>query len=107
MMFHFCEQDFLTLLNKLIAPTARNEVDAGGGSCREDHFRGPRGIDPDAYFFSGFFVAIRTLITEPMNASMYICKVLFVHFGERLDDVARALRRGRVVQVYQRFVAVD
>ncbi len=53
------------------------------------------------------FVHVGALLAQPVNPAMHVGIVPFVRFHERRDHLPRTLRRGGVVEIDQRLVAVD
>ena len=61
-----------------VAPTAGDEVDAGGGAGREDDFAGVLGADEGADFFAGFFVLLGAAFAERVDAAVDVGVVALV-----------------------------
>ena len=106
-VLHRGEEDFVAGLHVGIAPTAGDEVDAGGRAGGEDDFRALFGADEGADLFAGLFVQLGAPIAERVDAAMDVGVVAFVDASEDFDHLPRALRAGGVVEKDERVIAVD
>ena len=106
-VLHLGEQDFVAAADVCIAPASGHEVDRRGRPVREDDLRWRGRVDQRADFFPRLLVKIGRLVGEPMDAAVDVGVMLFVGFDNRLDDLARPLGRGGVVEVDQRDPAVE
>ena len=107
MMLHLGEQDLVARPDVRISPAPRHGVDARSRSVGENALLGLRGIDERADRFPGLVEQLVRLLGQLVNAAMHVGIVLFVATDDRLDDLARMLRAGRVVEIDQRHARPD
>ena len=106
-MLHLSEQDLVARLDVRIAPTPRHRIDARGRSVGENALLGLGGIDEAADGFPGLVEQFVGLLGQLVNAAMHVRIVFFVATDDGLDDLARMLRAGGVVEVDQRHAGPD
>ena len=62
-----------------------------------------RSVEELLYTSSGMLVSVGSLLAEAVYAAMYVGVDAGITIGDGFDDAAWFLRRGGVVEVYQRF----
>jgi len=105
-MLHFGQQDLVSRLKPLKTPGLRDKIDALGRAARENDFVRTSGINELGCPGAGGFECCGGAVAELMDAAMDVCIVLLVVTPQRLNDGARLLSRGRVIEVDQ-WMAVD
>ena len=83
-----------------------DEIDAFGGAAREDDFVGAAGVEEFRGAGAGGFEGGGGAIAQFVDAAMDVGVVVLVVMTQRVDDGARFLRCGGVVEIDQR-LAVD
>ena len=98
-VLHDGEYHFVAFVEKAIAQRRSHEVEAFGRAAREDDFGRRARTDEGPHAFAGLLVQVGGLLREEVDAAVHVGvdRVVFVHHG--LDDAARFLRGGGVVQV--------
>ena len=101
-MLHLREQHHIARLQILHAPRGRHQVNAFRGAPRKNDFLRARRIDELGRARAGGFKTGRGAIAQFMNAPVDVRIVVLVIMHQRVNDLARLLRRGGVVQIDQR-----
>ena len=101
-MLHHRNNHFIALAHTLIAKARSEQVDALGGSARENHLVGTTRIDEPPHRLARSFVKLGGLLREVMHSTMYvrIDGVVFVYY--RIHHHTRFLCRSAVIQIDQR-----
>ena len=106
-VLHRGDEDFVAGLHVRVAPTAGDQVDAGGRAGREDDLAGVLGADEVADLLAGLFVLLGAALAERVDAAVDVGVVALVDAAEDVDHLPRPLRAGGVVEKHQRLIAVD
>ena len=106
-MLHLSEQDLIARLDVRVAPAPRDGIDARRCPIGENALLGLRGVDEGADRFPGLVEQFVGLLGQLVDAAMHVGIMLFVATDDRLDDLARVLRAGRVVEIDQRHAGPD
>ncbi len=100
------DDDFIARFDVVAAPGLRHQVDAFGGAANEDDLlrsaRVEKSLDLGARLFVGFGGALAQL----MHAAVDVGAIHFVELDDGVDDGARLLRGGGVIEINER-LAVD
>ncbi len=102
-MFEMADDNFVSRLEKLSAPTAGVEVDAFCGTSGEKILGGLFGIQKRPHLFTGGFVQAGGGLAELVDAPMDIGVLGFVVTDDGINDGARFLRGGGVIEVDEGF----
>ena len=105
MVFHFGDDDLIPGAEPAPAVALRNQVDSFRCPAHEDDFLVGCGVDEGLYSFPGRLVGFRRLFAQGMHAAVDVGIVIAIVFVQRLDDLARLLRGGGIVQVHQGLAA--
>src|SRR5882757_9030790 len=88
------DEDFITSLQELAAPTGSNKVYCLGAVTGKDNFLFMRGIDEFLHLATHGFVFVGGTDTELMNTTMDVGVVGLHEMCHGVDDRARFLRTG-------------
>src|SRR5262245_1281764 len=78
------------------------EVDSFGCAAREDNFLRLRRVEKALYLGPSFLVFAGGKLAEEMHGAMNVRVVMLVEAADGVDDAARLLRRGGVVEIHKR-----
>ena len=106
-VLHLGEDDFVALTHEGLAEAGGYEVDALGGATGEDDFAGGTGVEEAADGLARLFVEVGGLLGKEVHAAMDVGIDVVVFVGHGLDDAARLLCRGGVVEVDEGVLVVD
>src|SRR5205814_3469071 len=101
-VLHHRQQDHVSFTNEFSAPRLSDEINALGGSTREDDFLSTRGANEIRNALPRFFVSFRRARTQRVQPAMNICVVVFIKIPKRLEHYARLLRCCRAIEINQR-----
>ena len=101
MVLQLGEQNLVAGLQMLKRPGRSDEVDALGGAPGEDDFLRGSGINEFRDAFARGFVSVGGAVAQLMDAAVDVGVVVLVVAHEGVDDLARFLAGGRVVEVDQ------
>ena len=105
-VFHPRQEDLVAFLEIGACPGVGDKIDGFGGAAGEDDAVGRGRVDEFGELLAGAFVLARGALGEGVDAAMDVRVVALVIIVQRLDDDARLLRGGGVVEINQR-LAVD
>ena len=105
-VFHLGDDDFITCFHASLRKGGGDEVDAFCSASCEDDLGGAAGVDVAPYGFASLFVQVGGLLTEEVDAAMYVGVHVQVFVCHGIDDATWLLRGGGVVQIDER-VAID
>ncbi len=98
-MLHFREQNHVAELKIFCAPRTGDKIDAFRRAARKNNFVGGFCVDKFCRARARGFKRIRRAIAQLVDAAMDIGIVEFVIMHQRVNDRARFLRRGGVVEI--------
>src|ERR1700731_394238 len=98
-MLHFGKEDRVTRAKEFPTPRLRHEIDAFGGSAREDDLISRGGAEVARDTLPRFFVSFRRARAQLMKTTMHIRVFVLVVMAKRIEHMSRFLRRGRAVKV--------
>jgi len=101
-VLHLADNDFVALVAEGFAERGGEEVDALGGAAGEEDFGGGGGAEEAADGLAGGFVAVGGLLRETVDAAVDVGVDGGVSVGDGIDDAARLLRGGGIVEIDQR-----
>ena len=99
MVFHHCDENFISSLDVPSSPAKCNHVQAGGRPWCESHSFGGGGIDEICDQAACCFQFVVDPSSKAVSASIGICEILFFNFALFFDDHNRLLRRRAAVQI--------
>src|SRR5262249_7465604 len=102
MVLHFCKEDHVVFTNKFSAPCLSHQIDALGGSAREDDFVRARRADVFRNALPGPFVSFSRARAQSMQPTMNIRIFMLVKMLKRLDHRPRFLGGCRAIKIDQR-----
>ena len=97
------DQDFVSCANVAPAPGLCRQVDGLGSAADEHDFVHRRSVEKASNFLAGRFVGIGRAPGEGVRGPMDVGILVFVEGPKALDDAARFLGGGGIVQPHQRF----
>ena len=103
-VLHLREEDDVALAEKRAAPGLRHEVNRLRGSASEDDLFLAGRVEEAGDPLARAFVLLRGAGAQLVHAAMDVAVVALVVPRERLDDGARLLRSGGVIEIDQRLV---
>ncbi len=98
-VLHLGGEDDVAGLEAGVAPGLGDEVDGLGGAAREDDFGGIGGVDELRGAGAGGLVTVGRTHGKGVKAAVDVGVVTFVEAGEGVDDGARLLGGGAVVEI--------
>jgi hypothetical protein len=101
-MFHLCQQDGVAGADVLTAPGMGNQIDALGGSARENDFGRLAGVEENRGALAGCLEGHGRASAQFVNAAMDVAVVMTVKPVQRLQHHAGFLRGGGVVKINER-----
>ncbi len=105
-MFQAGDDDFVARFDVVAAPALRDQVDAFGGSANEDDLFGGARVEEPLHLGARLFVGLRGALAKLMHAAVDVGAIHFVELDDGVDDGARLLRGGGVIEIDER-LAVD
>ena len=102
MMLHLRQDDFIAIVQESLAEGGCHEIDALCGASGEDDFSRGAGVDKAAHGLARSLMKFRGLLAEVVHAAVDVGVHVQVLIRHGIDDAARFLRRGAVVEVNQR-----
>ena len=104
-MLHFGDDDLITLVQQF-AERGCHQIDALRGAACKDDFAHLVGPDEAAHAVASLFHTFGHLLRQVVHPTMDVGVHCHIQFALGVNDTLRLLRRGRVVEIHQRF-AVD
>ncbi len=105
-MLHRRDDDLVALADELAAVAVHHEVDAFCGAAHKNTFAHVARVDKAFDLFASAFVSGGRFLAQVMNAAMNVWMLLFEVDAAAIDYYLWNLRRGGVVEIYER-LAVD
>ena len=102
MVFHLREQNHVTGVKKFSAPRLRDQVDAFGRAAGEHDLVRAGRADKIGHALPRLFVMLGRTGAQCVQAAMHIGVFVFVIISDDIENRARFLRTGGVVEINQR-----
>ena len=101
-MLHLGQQNHVAGAEKFSTPSLSDQIDALSRAAGEDDFIRAFCSDEISHPLPRFFVMLGRPRAQRVQAAMHIGVFVFVIIADHIEDSARLLRAGRVVEVNQR-----
>src|ERR1043166_3918876 len=101
-VLHLGDDDLVTLSDELAPVAVHDEVDGLGDAAHEDALARLARVQEPSRLLARALVGRGRLLAQVVDAAVYVRVLLAQVFRAALDDDARNLRRGRVVEVDER-----
>ena len=100
-VFHAGEQDLITRFQPALGQPVRHQIDPLGRPAHKDNIARRRRADKTRHLLPGAIIGIGRDLAQIMHTAVDIPVLLAVIAVNGLEDLARFLRGGRIVEVNQ------
>ena len=104
MVFHHGNDDFIALFHEFLAERGRHEIDALCRSACENHLLGLSGIDETAHRLARRLMQFGCLLRQIVHTTVHVGVGVEILMPHGVEHTKRLLRRGGIVEIYQRSV---